>query len=152
MTTLKEKLHQLEQLNTEHKGDWVADFEKVLADISTHREPGIIPALLGLLTDSSEFDEVLFSIVHTIERFPDSVYVAELLRASEELAQRAPRWAQILYMRALNNSSTRAVLSGELVGQPPSTRAAVAALLASIRSRRPELAAQVDEVAGTLSA
>lgn len=149
MTPLQAKLHQLQQIYTRRDASWVTDFEGALDEVAMLGESACIPGLLRILDDGSEFDEVLFSIVHSVEGFPDSAYVPELLDATEDLAQRAPRWSRILYMRVLNNDSTRAVLSSELVRQPASTRAAVAGILADIRARRPELAGRVDDVSGT---
>lgn len=70
--------------------------------------------LLLLLTDDAEDDEGMFSIIHAAESTNDSAYVQAMLLAFPELVRSAPRWASIVFMRVLNNSSSQLELVRQL--------------------------------------
>lgn len=56
----------------------------------------------------------MFSIIHAAESTNDSAYVQAMLLAFPELVRSAPRWASIVFMRVLNNSSSQLELVRQL--------------------------------------
>jgi hypothetical protein len=82
-------------------------FEEVLADVAALNDPRCIGLLLGVFPkDDKGFSELMFSIVHTIERFDDSTYVAEIIKSFPTFATASPYWSTVLHMRIFNNPGT----------------------------------------------
>lgn len=100
----------LRQIQLEQSGDFVARFESVLADVASMNDRACIGLLCALLDDEAEFDELMFSIIHTIESFEDAVYALEIVKAAPRLCDRSPRWASIVFMRILNSPTTTTTL------------------------------------------
>jgi Immunity protein 30 len=69
---------------------------------------------LTLLSDTAEYDEGMFSLVHAAESVDNRIYVKALLAAFATLAASSSRWASIFLMRALNNEMTRHELVKQL--------------------------------------
>lgn len=118
----------------------VREFESGLAEMSALDDPTCIPLLMELFDDRSAHDEVMFAIVHAVERFADAPYVANLLGQTQRLAKRAPRWLGVLYMRVLNSESAREQLAKQLKGASLEDRRAVIDVVDGIVARRPEFA------------
>lgn len=74
--------------------------------------------LLSLLSDDAEYDEGMFSLIHAAETYDDSVYVRALLCVFPGLASAAPRWASIVLMRVLNDSSAQLEMVRQLRDAP----------------------------------
>jgi hypothetical protein len=146
MTSLQQHLLELGTIWSRRDASWVADFEATLGSVAAFNDPSCIGPLLDLFEDESPSDDLLFSVVHAIERYPDHVYVAGLLQATETLLGRTPRWARILYMRILNAPTARAELASAICHKPESTRVSVGQILDDIERRRPELTNKSAEV------
>ena len=93
---------------------YVADFEDVLVEIHDLHDADSIPLLIDLSEDDCEYDELMFSIIHTIEDFNDEVYAKKVLEKLEDFYRDAPRWTSIVHMRILNSSPTLAAYINEL--------------------------------------
>lgn len=81
--------------------------------------------LLSLLSDSAEYDEGMFSLIHAAEIYDDRSYVRALLSVFPGLVTSAPRWASIVLMRMLNCPSTQAEIVRQLRTAPVSAKKAV---------------------------
>ncbi len=66
--------------------------------------------MLGMLDDTADADEGMFSLIHAAEVFDDSVYVEHMLVVLPSLKNKAPKWASIILMRAINSQTTRDAL------------------------------------------
>jgi hypothetical protein len=119
--TVKERLDH-RAINMRRDASFTREFETTLAAISEMNDAASIVPLLALLEDEHPFEELLFSIVHEIERHPDGTYVRELLTGTPELVRESPRWSRILYMRVLNAPSTRAVFTAIFRVRRPRSR------------------------------
>jgi len=150
MTPLQDRLDDLRLTWVRRDASLVADFEAGLAEVAAFNDPMCIGPLLELFEDSSPFEELLFSVVHTIEAYADHVYVPELLRATEALLRRSPRWARILYTRVLNAPATRAELASAIWREPGPIRVAVRTVLDDIVRKRPEFVDKVDDIRSRL--
>lgn len=115
----------------------VQEVEQALFKVMAHKDISTIGPLLLLLTDDAEHDEVMFSLIHAAESFEDFWYVKGLLSVLSELCRSAPKWASIVLMRVLNNSSTRDELVGALHDAPPSVKETVAWLCDRVNERSP---------------
>lgn len=97
---------------------------------------GIKPLLLAL-NDAVDQDDGMFSIIHAAESFDDDIYVRELLAVLPELSGKAPKWASIVLMRALNNGATMAVLVRQVRVSDSKVKEAVTWLCEKINERSP---------------
>jgi hypothetical protein len=108
---------------------FVEHFEETVEQIAHIDDPSSIEALLGFVDDGLD-DDLVFSIVHTVERFDDDTYLTHLVAALPGLAARSPEWARTLVLRVLNSPGTLVVLRERVprLSGPPA-----AALRATLR-------------------
>ena len=143
---MQQHLLQLATIWRRRDASLAEDFEVALASVAAFNDPACIGSLLDLFEDEPPSDELLFSVVHAIEAYPDSVYTPHLLAATEGLLRRAPRWAGVLYMRVLNAPATRAELVSAIRLQGEPTKACLGRILDDIERRRPEFSSKVAQV------
>jgi hypothetical protein len=94
--------------------------------------------LLSLLSDSTDYDEGMFSLIHVAESFDDRAYVRALLSAFPHLVSSAPRWASIVLMRVLNSSPAQAELVRQLRDAPASVKEVVRVMCGRINEVNPQ--------------
>ena len=129
---------RLREISAAGRENWVREFESGLTELGELGDPNCIPLLLELLDDRSAYDEVMFAIIHAVERFADAPYVAHLIGQTLRLTHRAPRWLGVLYMRVLNADSAREKLAKQLRHASSEDRRAVLDVVDGIAARRPE--------------
>lgn len=93
---------------------FVVRFESKLEEIYSTHNPAIISKLLGVMDDKFEFNELMFSIIHTIESFEDTLYIEEILKSIPDFVLKSPKWSSIIIMRIINSSSTREIFIDEI--------------------------------------
>lgn len=120
--------------------------EEALAVVAAFKDPKSLGPLLGLFGETLVPDELLFSVIHAVEAYPDDLYIAELLNSTESLGRSSNRWASIIFMRVLNSNTARAELRLAVLRAPKSIRTAVSHILDDVVQRRPEFAAKAAEV------
>jgi hypothetical protein len=133
--TLDDLVDELKSTAARHDGANVQQFEAALAAVARLNDPASIRALVPFLEDGTQFDEPMFSIIHTMEAFPDDVYTREVLAALPELSRRAPRWASIILMRMLNAEPTHAELVRQAKGAEPATKQTLRDVLDAVNRR-----------------
>lgn len=143
---LADEVERLREIQANRDSKYVERFESVLASIAELRDPSSIVALTEFFDDDAEFDELMFSIIHTIEVHDDETYCRELLKAAPRLCQRSPRWASIIFMRILNSDSARTQLVLHLRNAPVSTKDAVRNLMERINERGFEFMAKTTPI------
>ena len=146
MSGLQQVLIHLVDIWVRRDASLARDFEAVLASVVAFNDPACIGALLELFEDEAPSDDLLFSVVHAMEAFPDQVYLLGLLGKTVALLGRTPRWARILYTRVLNAPTARAELASALCREPEATRAAVHRILDDIERRSTEFTSKTGEV------
>jgi hypothetical protein len=132
--TLSELIAELRSINPD-KPENVAAFERLLADVVSLKTSDSIGPLLRLFRDNVQYDELMFSIIHSIEIFDDQTYVSQVLSAAPALCSDSPRWASILFMRILNSEATRLELVRQLRNSGPKVKAAIKDLMEKISAR-----------------
>lgn len=80
-------------------------FDEILHAISESADPKYIPLLMSVLDDYTEFDEVMFGIVHCLESYPKETYVPMLVMRNPEMLKKAPLWQERLVNRVFNEKS-----------------------------------------------
>jgi len=133
--TLDSLLSQLSHVDVETQP---LEFEKVLEQVNELNDQTVIVKLTRFFKDDSKYDEVMFSIVHTIESFDLDVYICNLIQATPWLYENAPRWNSILLMRVLNSESAKAELIRQLALASSDTKTCFYDLLTQINQVSPE--------------
>lgn len=86
--------------------DKVEQFEHLLTEASDGLSISMILPLLLTLDDKCEFDEVMFGVVHAVERYPAESYFAVLVKNISAIWNNSPRWCEILHTRIINSPSS----------------------------------------------
>ena len=141
----------LRQIQLERREDYVACFEDVLGDVAEMNDPTSIVLLCSFFDDNEEFDELMFSIIHTIENFDDTTYASELVNAAPSLCARSPRWASIVFMRILNSQNSTTALVAALRNGTDEQRDSIHALMRKINDVSGEFIEKTQPVIEVLS-
>ncbi|QBG97575.1 hypothetical protein EYC55_22350 [Xanthomonas oryzae] len=113
-------------------GAAIKDVDDAIANVSGLNERNSIGPLLLMLNDESDYDEVMFSIIHAAENFSDSDYVYSLLKIIPKMRVSNPRWASIVLMRIINNEAAKKELIIATAHALPEEKNAIALLCESI--------------------
>ncbi|MXO66715.1 Imm30 family immunity protein [Altericroceibacterium endophyticum] len=120
-------------------------------DLLEERRERLPSDLLSLLTDSAEYDEDMFSLIHTAETYDDIAYVRALLTVFPQLVSSSPRWASIVLMRVLNNPLTQAEMVVQLRTASAASKDATREMCDRINSVSPEFLSKTVPVTLTAS-
>jgi hypothetical protein len=134
------KLSQLiQELRTASESQDNLRFDAVLQKIAEIDDPRLIEELTAFFNDNYEYDEILFGIVHIIEKFDLDIYISHLLRVIPSLYKRCPRWSATLLMRILNSETARLKLIDQLMtSASPEIKSSVNSLLNEINQVSPD--------------
>lgn len=122
----------------------VRKFENILGKIAALNDPDCIGQLLPFFDDDSEYDEMMFSIIHTIECFDDATYVRAIVDHLDSFFAASPRWATVIHMRILNSPSTMAAYGDYIKLAANDKQRAVRIALHAVRRKNAKFAAQCD--------
>lgn len=93
----------------------VESFEELLDEASENRCETLILPLMLSLDDECEFDELMFSVIHRLEKYPLEAYLRVLAKNVQNVHAKAPRWCAVLHTRIMNSSSAYADYLRKLV-------------------------------------
>lgn len=141
----------LRRIELEGGDNFVARFENVLAEIAELNDPSAIVLLCSFFDDEAEYDELMFSIVHTIETFDDAIYARELFKAAPRFCATSPRWASIVFMRVLNSESSTSELVTAVRNGTVDQRDAILSLMQKINNVSAEFIEKTQPVVEALS-
>ncbi|MEN1783945.1 MAG: Imm30 family immunity protein [Bacteroidota bacterium] len=130
---------------------FVIKFEKKLEEIHATQNPAMISKLLDIMDDKFEFDELMFSIIHTVESFDDFTYIQELFISMPDFVLKSPRWASIIVMRIINSSQTLEVFLDTLEILSSKKKEVLKLLLNSMAKRGDEIEKRVTPVLNVLN-
>lgn len=136
--TLEQALSTLEEAIHMDGPDSVAVIDSKIADVMAFNDSRSIRPLIRLLDDNAQYDEAMFSIIHGAESFDDDVYASEILLELPYMVDKSPRWASILFMRALNSDAVRALMVKKIRLSPHNVKMAVLWLSQKINERSPK--------------
>ena len=147
MSNIESLVAELKSIDQQRDDEsYAMDFEAVLAKFIELRSSAIIGPLIDFFDDEAPFDEVMFSIIHTIETFEDETYVRGLLEKAASFCESSPRWAAIVFMRVLNADATQHELVRQLREANDATKAAVRNLMEKINARGVQFVAKTTPV------
>lgn len=118
-----------------HSNGYVQRFEDVLGQVAALNNPDCIGPLLPFFDDDAEYDEMMFSIIHTIEKFDDSTYVRAITNHLDSFLAKSPRWAVIVHMRILNSPPTMAAYADRIKSLSNEQRQVVRKVLEAVRQK-----------------
>lgn len=118
-----------------HGDRYVQRFEDILGQVAALNDPDCIGQVLPLFDDDAEYDEMMFSIIHIIERFDDATYVKEIVDHLGSFFDQSPRWAVIVLMRILNSASTKDAFADYITSLPADKRQTVRKAVEAVRRK-----------------
>jgi hypothetical protein len=128
----------------------VERFEATLGQIAQLNDPRYIVPLLGFFRDDCEYHEVMFSIIHTIERFDAETYAREILKGLPGFWKNSPYWAKIIHFRIFNDPSSFKAYKTQLSDVDLQVRASVRELLSTMRKHEPKFFKHCDSLLALL--
>lgn len=141
------KIYENRLLESENE---VQEFENSLAKVLDNGDVSVIPDLCLAFDDDTEQFEVMFGLVHGIERLYKNnieeglTYVA---RAVPEILSQAEEWIEILHYRILNHPEVRLAYRNVLSQLDSSIAVSIKDLLTEIKNEDPDMfSVSVDEV------
>lgn len=127
----------VEVVRTDNFGD-VQAIDASLAEAMAFNDPAAIRPLIRLIEDTAQYDEAIFSIIHSIESFDKEVYISEFLKELSYLVHKSPQWASVLFMRVLNSDSARERITEQIYFVTPEIKAVVLWLVERINEKSPK--------------
>ncbi len=141
---------QLETEFTNQKNGYVERVEDLLGQVAALNDPDCIGKLLPFFEDDAEYDELMFSIIHTIENFDDETYVREVSNHLGDFFAHSPRWAVIVHMRILNSAPTLSAYSERIKSLTVQERLTVRNVLQAVRQKNAKFHSACDSLIATL--
>ncbi|WP_081408302.1 Imm30 family immunity protein [Acinetobacter sp. BMW17] len=136
--------HGLEQvLNSLSKEIQINHFNNVekidtkLAEIMAFNDCSVIRPLVRLIEDNAQYDEAVFSIIHSIESFKNDAYIVEIINEFTYMVKKAPNWATILLIRILNSKTARECMIDKVSLTTPAIKDSILFLLQRINAEKP---------------
>ncbi len=123
------------ELVSRHDAGYMQRFEDDLGKVAALNDPASIAHLLTFFDDDAAFDEMMFSIVHTIERFDDATYVRAITDHIDSFFSASPRWAIIVHMRILNSPQTFSAYANCVKTLPKDKRDIVRKVIEAVRQK-----------------
>jgi hypothetical protein len=128
----------------------VERFDATLSQIADANDPQAIGLLLPFLNDECEFKETMFSIIHTIERFDDRIYVREIIRGLPKMWSRSPYWTKVIHFRIFNHAPSCQAYRKELAHADASIKATAKELFTTISNQQPKFVDACNELLAVL--
>ncbi len=85
---------------TEYRVD---EFEDLVTEASEDFHQSMLFPLLCSLDDNCEFKEVMFGVIHALEKFPWDAYFKTLAMNVSFIHKKSPQWCEILHTRIINS-------------------------------------------------
>lgn len=136
MDTLDLLISDLKSINISENPN---KFDDLLGKISDLNNEKMIMKLSYFFNDNSEYDEIMFSIIHTIEAFDDETYICEILKAIPHLSTNSPSWASIILVRILNSEPTKIEMIKQLINASNEVKTSLRNLVERINIESPDL-------------
>lgn len=80
----------------------VLKFETILSEMGNDINEANFESIISVLDDETEYEEVMFGVVHALEFYPLDVYLDLLIKFSPDCFRRSPKWFSLLINRIFN--------------------------------------------------
>lgn len=131
---------------------YVETFENYLAEIVELDDSSCIGRLIPLFDDKYFSDDSMFSIVHSIENFEDSVYVQTILENLSAFYKNSPGWASTVLIRILNSGEAMTELSYQAKKLSPDDKSVLSDLLREVAKESSSLEQKTFSVLASIQA
>ncbi|UDB47219.1 MULTISPECIES: Imm30 family immunity protein [Bacillus] len=147
---LKQELKSLYDNRLLENENNIKEFEESLAKVLDYGSVSVIPDLCLVFDDDTEQFEVMFGLVHGIERLYKNNTeegLSYIAKAIPQILNQASEWIEILHYRILNHPEVRLVYRNVLSKQDPFIVDNIKELLIEIKNEDPDMFSKsVDEV------
>lgn len=97
----------LKKLSKMESQEDIQEFERRVWDLAETQDPKRLKQLIDLFDDNCLYPEVMYSLVHAIETYPDEVYVKAILNKMVDGVALYPYWIRNLVYRILNEENCK---------------------------------------------
>jgi len=149
--TINDPMRILENILSERKPGYVIEAVTLLSELSEKNNARCIAGILKLLDDAAP-DELMYALVHAVEKSDGVIYCKAVLDAVERLWTISPQWAERLHVRIMNSPATADAYLSLLDSTPPTTRSTVRAIYEAVARNRPKLSDKVSSFIARLPA
>ena len=132
MNQIELLLKELKDIIQSYDESQLEKFEGIVYELHQLNDYKVISGMLPLMKDDFEFDELMFSIIHTAEAFEDDKYISELFETLPDFIYTSPRWASMVFMRILNSDSSSEVFKENYMELDSSKRQSIIELFTSM--------------------
>ena len=139
-TSVSSLVQDLQKTLNERQNNYVAEAERILERIVRLNDPSSIGKLIGCFSDTEPYDELMFSIVHSIEAFDDKTYVKALVNSLPDFIQKAPRWCSIVHMRVINSTTALPAYINEIQNSEDDTKNMLRRMIVQMGARGAQIA------------
>ncbi|WP_277561175.1 Imm30 family immunity protein [Acinetobacter beijerinckii] len=141
--TLEQTINHLtKEIQMNHFSN-VKDIDNKLAEIMAFNDYLVIRPLARLLEDNAQYDEAIFSIIHSIESFNDDIYISEIINEFPYLVSKSPYWATILLTRILNSNTARECMIEKVSLATPTIKSSILFLLQRLNEEKPKFSEKI---------
>ncbi|MGN7356900.1 Imm30 family immunity protein [Paenibacillus sp. SAF-054] len=115
----------------------IIDFEDSLEQIHNHCDYKIIGDLCSVFEDSTEQHEVMWGLLHLIEKYEGREALFELVKSMPKMIESAREWLEIINYRILNHQEYRELYGQVLKETETTTKEIIIKLLEDIKKEDP---------------
>jgi hypothetical protein len=113
-------------------------FDEALKALYETRDPATLPSFFAAFDDATEYQDVMWGLVHTTKAFALRDYLRELGLAVPKMLPRAKEWAKLLHLRLLSSEKETQAYSKLIPTFPERTQQAIRKLLTELAAEEPE--------------
>lgn len=121
MTEYQKKISRLKNHVGMKTPEDVNLFEELVYELAEQKTPGVLDDLINLFDDKCEHPEVMYSLVHAIETFPDKLYIQSILKNISKLEGRL-EWFLTLFYGIFNSNDCYLLLKKYVKELPQNNR------------------------------
>lgn len=106
---LKKEIENLRKYSKMESQEDIKMFEIKSYDLAKTKDPEVLRELIDIFDDDCLYEEVMFSLLHAIETYPDDVYIEGVLLKVKDFDKYLEWFTTIIY-RILNHDDSRNLL------------------------------------------
>jgi hypothetical protein len=108
--------------------------------------PDDLTKLLQVFSDQSRMPDVMWRLIHYVERFEMKEYIEALLHVTSDLTLTASGWLEEMYIRIALNDQAREILVNLLLSATKKDREAVCHVLSAIEENYSDINDRAEEI------
>lgn len=121
MIEYQDKIKKLQSYAKMQTQDDARSFDWLVYELASQQKPYVLDDLMDFFDDECEHPEVMYSLVHAIETFPDEIYLRGIIKNTFKLDGRI-EWFETLFYRVLNSPEYYELLKKHVKVLPSNNR------------------------------